>query len=427
MQKFLIKNSFLKGKITIPPSKSHTLRAILFGSMGKGKSVIHHYLPSPDTQAMIEACRLFGASIEVYPDKIAIEGLNGKIKGVEDVIQAGNSGIVLRFCSALSALAHQPAVITGDFSIRHHRPMQPLLNALAELGVKAVSMRGDGFAPVIIQGPLQGGQATVYGADSQPVSALLIASAFAGQPTEFTVIQPGEKPWVALTLDWFDRLGIRCENRGFEHYRLFGNARFEGFEYFVPGDLSTAAFPLAAALVTQSEIALHNVDLTDSQGDKELIYLFEKMGGKIEIDSEKKRLHVKKSTLTGVEADINNFVDGITILAAVACFAEGETVIRNGAVAKQKECNRIECMAQELTKMGGQVSVTPDGLHIRKSPLKGAEVHSHGDHRMVLALAVAAMGAKGETKISSVECIAKTFPTFLAGFNALGANIAEVS
>lgn len=426
MRQYLVKKAKLSGNIVIPPSKSHTLRSIFFGSLGNGKSVIYHYLPSNDTQAMIEACRLFGAKIEQSPKHIEIQGINGKIHHAQDVIQAGNSGIVFRFCSALGALAQHPVVVTGDESIRYRRPIKPLLDALSQLGVSAVSMRGDGHAPVIIQGPITSGKATITGEDSQPVSALLIASVFAERPIEITVQNAGEKPWIALTLDWFDRLGIPYENHACEYYRLSGHAQYEGFEYTVPGDFSSAAFPIAAALVTQSELTIHNVDMHDSQGDKELITVFQRMGAHIEIDERNKILHVKKGqSLSGVIVDVNNFVDALTILAVVACFAEGETHIHNAAIAKQKECNRIHCIATELRKMGANITETEDGLCVKKSALKGSQLHSYHDHRMVMSLTTAALAAEGETHISSVECVAKTFPTFVHDFNALGANIKE--
>lgn len=427
MKKYFVNASTLKGEITVPPSKSHTLRAILFGAMGKGKTVIHHYLPSPDSHAMIEACRLLGAQIEVFSQQIIIQGINGKINYAEDVINAGNSGIVLRFFSALSALGNYPVVITGDHSIRHHRPMKPLLEGLTQLGVSATSMRGDGFAPVIIQGPIQKGTATISGEDSQPVSALLIASSFAQGQIDIKVKNPGEKPWVALTLSWLDKLGISYINNSFEHYSLKGSAQYDGFEYAVPGDVSSAAFPIAAALVTQSELLIKNIDMNDSQGDKELIFSFMKMGATIDIDDKKKTVYVRKgSRLKGITADINNYIDALTILAVVGCFAEGQTEIKNASIARTKECNRIQSIVSELKKMGADIHETPDGLVIRQSFLKGSEVNSFHDHRMVMSLSVAALGAKGPTTISPIECVSKTYPTFLNDFKALGASIEEV-
>ena len=424
---YLVRKGSVKGEIAIPPSKSHTLRAVLFASLAKGKSAIHRYLPSPDTFAMIEACRLLGATIHIAPDILQIEGINGKIRCAEDVINACNSGIVLRFCAALGALSAHPIVITGDHSIRHLRPMQPLLDGLSQLGVKATSMRGDGYAPVIIQGPITKDHTTLTGEDSQPVSALLIAAALADRPIAITVKNAGEKPWIALTLDWFDRLGILYQNESFAHYRLQGNSAFYGFDYTVPGDFSSAAFPIAAALVTGSELVVKNVDMKDTQGDKELVSVFQKMGAQIEIDSQHQALHVKqKSSLLGIHVDINNFVDAITILAVVACFAEGETRICNAAIVRQKECNRIASITAELKKMGADITESDDGLIIRKSSLTGAPVHSYHDHRMAMSLTVAALGAKGEASIGPIECVAKTYPTFVRDFNAIGANIDEV-
>ena len=426
MRQYLVQKTNLQGEIHIPPSKSHTLRAILFGTLAKGKTVIHNYLASTDTAAMIEASRLLGAKVEVFNSHLEIKGTNGRVTCTEDVINAANSGIVLRFCAAVGALAGHPVVITGDHSIRHHRPMQPLLDGLCQLGASAKTMRGDGFAPVIIQGPIKPGIAVIDGADSQPVSALLIAGAFVDGTIELQVRNPGEKAWVALTLDWLKRLGIACENQDFTHYRLFGNARYDGFEYTVPGDFSSAAFPIAAALVTQSELAIKNIDVRDVQGDKELIGVFQQMGANIEIDERNKCLYVRTGNpLHGVSIDINNFVDAVTILAVVACFAEGETHIKNAAVARQKECDRIQCMAAELRKMGAWVNETADGLIVKKSSLTGAKLDSYQDHRMAMSLAVAAMGAQGKTAIAPVECVAKTFPSFVCDFQALGANIEE--
>ena len=426
MSQYIVKNRSLNGEITIPSSKSHTLRSILFGSLGKGKSIIHRYLHSSDTKSMAEACRLFGAEVDFYSDRIEISGIGGKILGSEDVIHAGNSGIVLRFCSAIGALAKHPIVITGDRSIRYHRPMKPLLEGLSQLGVSTASMRGDGYAPIILKGPIRPGKAVLSGEDSQPVSALLIASAFAEGPIELEVHSPGEKPWVALTLDWFDRLGIVYENHGFERYRLPGNTLYHGFECTIPGDLSSAAFPIAAALVTRSELTLQNIDMCDSQGDKELVAVLQKTGAQLEINEFSKSLFIKKSsTLSGITVDINNFIDAATILAVVGCFAEGRTEIRNASVARQKECDRLRCITTELKKMGAKIAETEDGLSIQHSPLKGAALHSYDDHRMAMSLTVAALGASGETTVSSVECVAKTFPTFVRDFNALGAEIEE--
>lgn len=421
MNRFFVKKSKLQGRIKVPPSKSQTLRALLFASLGKGKSRINHYLHSPDVAAMIAACRCFGADIEVFPDRLEIQGVDGVIQKIKGDIDAGNSGIVLRFCAAVGALEGSSFTITGDASLKK-RPMQELLKGLKQLGCKVHS--DGGFAPVTIQGPILGGNATIFGEDSQPVSALLIAAAFAEHPIEIHVRNPGETPWVLLTLEWFFRLGIFCDHSLFHRYYLMGKSRYLGFEYTVPGDLSSLAFPVAAALITGSELTIENVDMQDPQGDKDLIAIFQKMGGKIEMDGN--ALHIKRSkSLKGIAVDINHCIDALPILSVLACFAEGETHIYNGKVAREKECDRIASIANELQKMGGKIMEMDDGLKIQKSSLKGAEVHSYNDHRMAMSLAVAGLGAEGETIVHPVECISKTFPSFLTDFALIGANIGK--
>jgi 3-phosphoshikimate 1-carboxyvinyltransferase len=402
------------------------MRAILFGSLGKGKTLIKNFLQSKDTQAMIEACRSFGAKINIISNGIEIMGLNGQIKKTSDVIHAGNSGIILRFCTAIGALASRPVVVTGDHSIKYNRPMHVILNGLKQLGVATTSMRGDGYAPILIRGPIKLNSASIKGEDSQFVSALLIAGAFAKIPIELNVENPGEKPWVALTLDWFDKLGINYHNDQYTHYRLDGMSSYEGFNYSVPGDFSSAAFPIAAALITQSELMVENLDMQDIQGDKALIFALKKMGASFDYDGKKHLLRINKTkSLMGAEIDVNDFIDALPILAVVACFAEGETHLRNASIAKTKECNRIQCMAKELKKMGADITETDDGLIIKKSKLQGALLHSHQDQRVAMALAVAGLGADGKTIIEDADCSSKTFPNFVKDFNAVGAQIVE--
>lgn len=263
-------------EITVPSSKSHTLRAILFASFGSGRSVIEHPLASPDTTAMIQAMRQFGARIEEKNDRLEIFGFSGKPTIADDVIQCGNSGQVLRFVGALAGNMPQYTILTGDHSIRHNRPILPMLDGLKSLGATAHSSRGDGFAPLLVKGPFTNNYAIIDGEDSQPVSGLLIAAAFAPHPITIEVRNPGEKPWVALTLDWFKRLGIAYKAFGFTKYQMQGSSKIAPFHYVVPGDFSSAAFPIVASLITDSELVINNIDMTDIQGDKAIIPLLQK-------------------------------------------------------------------------------------------------------------------------------------------------------
>lgn len=414
-----ISPSTLKGEITVPPSKSHTLRAIVFASFAKGKSIIERPLDSPDTEAMILAMQQLGAHIICNQDRLEIEGFC-EPKVPDDVIQCGNSGQVLRFVGAIAGLLPQFTILTGDHSIRHHRPVLPLLDGLSQLGASAYSARGDGLAPIMIKGPLTSNYAKIDGADSQPVSGLLIASAFAPHPITIDVINPGEKPWVAVTLDWFRKLGISYQDTG--SYQMQGSSKIEPFQYRVPGDFSSAAFPIVAALITNSELIVHNLDMTDIQGDKAIVPILQKMGAKITIEDKKIILH-KNSELQGSKIDINDCIDALPILAVISCFAKTPTLIFNGAIARKKESDRISCITNELRKMGAIIEEKPDGVMIYPSVLKGAHVESNSDHRLALSLSVAALAAIGESEISGFESSLKTYPTFVSDFVNIGANI----
>lgn len=422
--KFHIEPSKLQGSIQIPSSKSHTLRAILFALMGKGKSVIHDFLPSPDTEAMIQAIIQFGAKVTRFERSLEIEGVAGRLSCPENVIDAGNSGIVLRFAGALSALSSHHTIITGDHSLRHHRPVLPLLKGLKDLGAYAESARGDGHAPIIIKGPIKPGTASLSGEDSQPVSGLLIATSFLQGPSHFDVSNPGEKPWIDLTLSWLKKVGVEVKNDQYEHYLVPGGASYDGFAVRIPGDFSTCAFPLTAALITGSLLELENLDMNDVQGDKKVIEILREMGAQIEIDPIKNSILVKKgSKLVGKKIDINDCIDAIGIFSVIGCFAEGKTEIVGARVARKKECDRIHALTTELKKMGANIEEKEDGLVIYPSILKGAELETYQDHRMVLSLSVAALAARGASVINGAESAAKTYPDFKRDFQKIGGKI----
>jgi 3-phosphoshikimate 1-carboxyvinyltransferase len=419
---YRISPSKLSGQYRVPSSKSETLRAILFASLATGESIVQQFLPSPDTEAMIRAVTLLGAKVVKEDSDLKISGLGGIPQFAEDVIDCGNSGIVLRFIGALAGLIPNYTVLTGDASIRHNRIVTPLLDGLTQLGAQAVSSRGDGFSPIIIKGPITANCAIIDGTDSQPVSGLLIAAAFAPYPVEIRVLNPGEKPWIDLTLSWFDRLGIPYVRNGHRSFHLQGNAVVSPFTYQVPGDFSSAAFPICAALITDSDLTIHNLDMNQFQGDKAIIPILQKMGAQITVDNNQVIVR-KGSRLRGVKIDINDFVDALPILSVVGCFAEGETEIVGAEVARNKESDRIDSMAQELTKMGAKIEQRSGGLIIKQSPLHGAALNSHRDHRILFSLSVAALAASGITTINGVSCGAKTIPNFHKDFQSLGANI----
>ncbi len=422
--KYLVKPSTISGDVRVPPSKSHTLRALLFSMMAHGDSVISNYLASPDTMLMIEAMRKFGAQVVVEDEAIYVRGVAGKIERPNDVINVGNSGLLYRLLAGIAALGDSYVVITGDESIRTRRPIKPLLHALTSQNIFAESSVPGGYAPIIVKGPLRPGCFSLKGQDSQPISSLLIACAFLPGCSEIYVSDPGERPWIDLTLSWLSKFGIQVINADYRYYWISGEAKVSGFEIQVPGDFSTAAYLIAAAIVTKSTVSISGLDMNDVQGDKVLVEILRTMGVRIASDEESGRLVVDgRWEFSGTEIDINSCVDALPILAVIGCFASSPTTIRGGEVCRVKESDRISSIVTELKKMGANIEEKRDGMIIRPSKLRGATLTSHNDHRIALSLIVAALGSSCQSEIQGVEYIAKTYPTFLCDFLSLGGKI----
>ncbi|HUS47347.1 MAG TPA: 3-phosphoshikimate 1-carboxyvinyltransferase [Phycisphaerae bacterium] len=414
------KSHNLKGSVSVPPNKSHSFRALIMAALAEGKSRLIAPMVSNDWMRGIEALEMLGATIDPKANKVwEVTGTAGALKTPDDVIDCGNSGIILRFFMALAACCEGYTVLTGDESLRHIRLCQPIIDALNSLGAWAVATKGDGHAPVVVRGRLKGGRAEMDGMDSQPVSALLIASALADAPSELVVRRPGEKPWVRVTLDWLKRCGVECVNENFERYLLPGRARWKGFEARMPLDWSAALYPLVAAVITEgSDVRVPGMDLADPQGDKAVLDVLREMGADIRIEGD--TLIGRSSKLRGREIDCNDFIDQFMLLAVVGACAEGQTALANAEMCRHKECDRIAETYHALKAMGADVEERPDGLVVRKSRLSGANIDSRADHRMVMTMAVAALAADGQTVISDIECIKKTFPSFVSQMRGVG-------
>lgn len=424
-----VKKSKLSGRVIVPPSKSQTMRAIIFASLASGHSTIRNVLRSPDVDAMIKACQGLGARMAWSadePDCLLIEGVGGQ-PIIEDglMVDAGNSGIVLRFIAALAALSDKALTLAGDESVQRNRPVMPLVSALRQLGADC-ELLGEGDRPPLrVSGPIKAGCVRLDGADSQPVSALLIASVLLAGSTEIRVDNPGEKPWIDMTLGWLDRFGVFYENHGYQRYVVHGSDMFLGFEYTVPGDWSSAAYPVVAAVLTGSALRVDGLDFEDLQGDKRLIDVLIDMGANIRIDKQARRLVVAPvdQPLRGAEIDINDMIDAVTILAVVGCCAEGITRLTGAGIARYKESDRLAVMCAELKKMGAKIQALPDGLVIEGGALQGAVVESHGDHRVAMSLFVAGLVAQGETHVRDVVCVKKSYPGFFELMQCLRAEV----
>lgn len=401
------------------------MRALIFALMADGQSTIRNYLNSPDTDALLLSMEKLGAKIKKTKDYITVEGVDNASFQDSQVIDCNNSGIALRFLTAISCLQKVKISMTGDESLQNQRPMKPLIEALKKLGAKFTFEKKEYFCPFTITQGIDKSETTVEGSDSQFVSALLLMGAFSENPFTLNVTSPGEIPWVKLTLYWLDKFNIPYKvNKAFTRYRIYPTKKFHGFEYTVPSDLSSAAFPIVGALITNSEITLNHIDLNDPQGDKKLISVLSSMGANFSYDKNKQTLKVHRSpALQGKKIDMNDFIDGICVMAIIGCFAEGKTTLYNASIARTKECNRLSAMETELKKMGANITQTKDGLEIFPSKLKGATLHSYFDHRVILSLSVAALGVDGQTVISPSDPITKTYSTFVEDFKNMSAHI----
>lgn len=425
MQSLLVTKSTLNGSVSAPPSKSQTLRAILWASLAKGSGIIQNPIDSPDAQAMIDACRLMGASIRKSGDNLIIIGNAGLVNFPKTTIDAGNSGLVLRFITAIAALGNQAVTITGDLSICHNRPIKPLTDALMQLGASVIFCQNPSHPPLTIKGPIQSGQVDLMGADSQPVSALLIAATLLEGETTLLVSNPGETPWVELTLTWLKKLNIPVKQTHYHRYELSGKHHIASFKYTVPGDFSSMSFLLVAAIITQSTLRINHLDFDDAQGDKVIINHLSSMGANIEHD--RHSISVKPSgKLYGVCLDVNDCIDALPILAVAGAYATGTTCLKNAAIARCKESDRLSAITRELRRMGADMTEDESSLTIEGGkPLVGASLDSHHDHRIAMALAVAALGAKNTTKINNTGCITKSYKHFVRDLSRLGATIKE--
>jgi 3-phosphoshikimate 1-carboxyvinyltransferase len=417
------KSANLHGSVRVPPNKSHSFRALIMASLAEGVSKIIAPAASHDWMLGAEALEAFGAKIEPRAkDAWEIVGTGGELRTPDDVIDCGNSGIILRFFMALAACCDGYTVLTGDDSLRRIRLCQPLIDGLNALGAWAVATKGDGHAPVVVRGRLRGGQTEIDGIDSQPVSALLIACSLADAPTDLSVRRAGEKPWVGVTLDWLRRCGVEFTHENFERYRVRGQHRWKGFEAKVPLDWSAAMYPIVAAVVTSgSEVRLPGLDFQDSQGDKAVVGVLREMGAKIDVGPD--GVVARSGALVGRTIDCNDFVDQFPLLAVVGACAEGQTVLTNAEVCRHKECDRIAETAKALKVMGASVEERPDGLVVRRSRLRGANLDAKSDHRMAMTFTVAGLVADGLTRVAGVECVKKTFPDFVHQMQGIGADV----
>jgi 3-phosphoshikimate 1-carboxyvinyltransferase len=411
----------LGGTVTVPPSKSYTHRAIILASLAKGASTIRNPLLSEDTLASIDACRKIGAQVDIQKDRIEIKGVFGAPKAPTDPIDVKNSGTTLRVMTPVCSLCSEKVTLTGDDSIRK-RPMQPLLDALEQLKVKTSS--NGGFAPVSVLGPLAGGRCRIVGdISSQFISGLLVACALAQDESSIDLLTPiKSQPYVDLTVDVLNKFSGQVE-KGASAYRIPGRQIFHGINYEVEGDYSSAAFLMVAAAILGSDVTVTNISINSKQGDRRIIDILRAMGVNVQVLEESVTIR-GAGEIDGIQIDLGDSPDLLPIIAVIGALANGKTLIKNVGHLRYKESDRLKAITTELNKMGAHVKEGKDFLEIKGvERLNGAHLSGWKDHRIVMALSIAALRAKGETVIDDAESIPVSFPGFDNVMRSLGADM----
>ena len=421
--KLIVGKSRLKGKVAIPASKSHTIRAVAIASLAKGQSAIHSPLVSSDTLSAVNCYQALGAKIDTSNPMIwKVIGIDGKISVPQEAVDVGNSGTTLNIAIGSAALAQsgQSITLTGDQQTQS-RPVGPLLEAINKLGAKCESIKNNGKAPVKITGQILGGKTSIASSTSQYLSSLLLCTPLAAKDTEIDVTLLNEPGYVRMTLDWLDKQKIKYEHDQMRRFKVFGEQNYRKFNSFITADFSSATFFLCAAALSGDEVTLLGLDFLDSQPDKAVVDYLMAMGADIKI--EPTSITVKTSSLKGIEIDMNKTPDALPAMAVTAAFAEGETRLVNVPQARGKETDRIKCVAEELKKMAVDVEELPDGLIIRHSRPKPTKLDGRADHRIVMALSLAGLGIDGQWSIDTAEAMSVTFPTYVELMKSIGANM----
>lgn len=423
-----VKTSCLSGVVEIPGSKSHTIRAVAIASLANGTSRIHKPLISSDALSAVDCYRALGAEIDTKNDDLwVIKGINGQINPIETRIDVGNSGTTMNLAIGTCALISPKTevLLTGDHQIQK-RPVGPILNAVKDLGANGHTHKNNGCPPLTISGKLRGGKTTLECKSSQYLSSLLLACPLAEGDTEIAVPLLYEPDYARITLDWLDKQGIQYEMKDdLSWFRIPGGQKYTAFDLPIPADFSSATFFLCAGALAGEEILIQGLDFEDSQPDKAVAEYLIAMGA--DLSCHKNGIRVGRSELVGCEIDMNRTPDALPAMAVTACFAEGETRLVNVPQAREKETDRIACMAKELAKIGADIDELPDGLVIRGhaggSNLTPGLVHGYGDHRIVMAMSIAGMALDDEMTIDTAEAMNVTFPEYVTLMTQLGAKM----
>ena len=417
------KTGFLYGEVKAPASKSYTQRTVIASALSKGTSRVVNPLFSEDTEAALRAVTALGAKVEKGDGYWTITS-TAQLESPSQPIDCGESGATLRFMVPVAALAADVSTLLFHGSIAR-RPIEPLLKSVRDLGAEAFVGKHDGVDAVFVQGGgIAGGKTEIAGdVSSQFISGLIFACPLAKADSEIVLTSELEsEDYVKMTQAVLNQHGVQVT---IEKKRVLirGRQRYKPADATVPGDFSSAAFLLAAAAVTKSEVTVGNLDYGVIQGDKAIVEILKEMGVKIMIKADCVEVEGTGEQLKPFDVDAKNIPDLVPVLAALACYADGTSHITGAKRLRLKESDRLASVHAELSKMGADIAITEDDLTIKGTQLNGTVIDSHNDHRIAMSVAVAALGAEGKTIITLAECIRKSYPQFFHHLKQLGAEV----
>ena len=416
-----IKTQHIKPRceLTVPGSKSYTHRILIASALSNGECRIRNPLLSEDTLLTMQALRQMGIRIDdSSSDQIIVSGCSGTFKPCADQIFLGNSGTSMRLLTAVAALGQGTFTLTGTDRMAE-RPIQDLIDALEQLGVRIRSKNGNGCPPVEIVGKkMRGGSVNINcRTSSQYLSALLLIAPYTEEGLEISVTEgPVSRPYVDMTVDVMDKFGVTIRREGYDRFKVAGKQAYRAGAYAVEPDGSQAGYFWAAAAVCGTEIKVKGVTEDSRQGDVNFAKLLESMGCKM--ISRPDGIAICGGDLRAADVDMGDMPDMVPTLAVVAAFAEGTTIIRNVSHLKAKESDRLAAVVNELVKMGIDARCRADELIVTGGNPRGAEIDTYGDHRIAMSFAVAGL-ATPQTFIRDENCVAKSFPDFWKVFAGL--------
>lgn len=420
MSKVIIEKPTLSGSATPPPSKSAAHRALFCAALANGKSTITPFAMSNDMTATIGAIRGLGACVE-NPDTdiVTVDG-SRTFQNVAHSIDCLESGSTLRFLIPVAALSGREITFTGRGRLPS-RPIGPYLECLPSAGVSCESAGG---LPLTVNGKLESGVFSLPGdISSQFITGLLLALPVLGGKSEIrltTALQSAG--YIHMTVDVMRRFGVEVgyTETGFGIFSVNGGQHYAPTDFDVEGDWSQAAFWLAAGALG-GEISCGGLRTDSAQGDRTVTGLLERFGASVHAGGNGVR--VSAGQLHGTRIDAAQVPDLVPVLAVVAALSEGQTVIRNAARLRIKESDRLHAITLGLRALGADVSELPDGLIINgREQLDGGSADGFGDHRIVMALSIAALRCRGKVTIMGCESIKKSYPDFFQHYNKLGGN-----